>query len=772
MPVRLTKEILSTFIENAQKRNRETLTRSGSLTPLVFANTSLLWFIPPEVNHPLRRVLGLTTPFILLSATKTITTEENEDILMLRTSRGVVSGAAPLTEWDSLASSSDNLCAISKYEYEWSVQKLEPLDRDKARVLAAEYAQILPELERDENNDGEKLALPMLAFTKEISQLGTRPPFYLVVFRPGSAKMFANVVAVKEHGRLQTHDAESTVVEIDQISDGNAHQRQHWAEYELLGSPSHTDDPDNVSSLDAIIKRSGCHRGADDDAVSFSGSDEALSSIDSLDESTSTSYTVLHGVWSSEVRSGSFTAQFPPVPPPSTQWIIELLSMPLAREADPNTPLMALYMEIKRLETWCICWAAGSKWISTQDMAESGRNNLNGFVLHPWQIASRNSGGRRDYGENTETIDEACMENRTSGTDGTTTELENHRRVFGQKIDEFIDKAIDETRGNNGIEQCERVKMNDTLEEFSVRKDLDFTEKLWALAHHAYDESDLSEIMAAVAEGLETQRLQPFINDGNQSPLALVIRQALLIAQAQTLVDEEAERERLSGQLDTWIDERPLEPFVNIGLYKLRTDLWTHFVGARLATTRQMEPFLDESMGPIQMISRFWLLLRVLEVWWLVRQAAPGLPRQHSCQVIDSLLELFAAALPAIDRQDNRDVVDGSVDCRMPRYEDCLRVSLFLPVYSGEVQSFAAAVAKGFEPTRCTITATDIKSDSAANQTAGHRSKYSLLHFAKTPALIDQHFANDNMQLDTLLDNVSDATGTDEGYTIFEARHI
>ncbi|KAJ2607939.1 hypothetical protein H4S08_004646 [Coemansia sp. RSA 1365] len=769
MPVRLTKELLSTFIKNAQKRNEETLTKSASLTPNVFANTSLLWFIPPKVNHPLRKVLGLTTPFILLSATKP--TKENEDILALRTSRGVVSGAVPLTEWDSLASSSDNLCAISKYEYEWGVQKLEPLDRDKARVLTAEYAQILPELERDENSDGEKLALPMLAFTKEIAQLGTRPPFYLVVFRPGSAKMFANVVAVKEHGRLQTRDAESTVVEIDHISDGNARQRQHWAEYELLGSPSQTDDSDNVSSLDAIIKRSGCHKGTENDAVSFSGSDEAPSSIDSLDQTTSTSYTVLHGIWSSEVRSGSFTAQFPPVTPPSTQWIIELMSMPLSREADTNTPLMTLYMEIKRLETWCICWAGGSKWISTQDMEESGRKNLNGLVLHPWQIASKNSGGQQEYGENTETIDEACMDSKMSGADGSATELENHRHAFGQKIDEFIDKAIDETRGNNTAEQHENVKVNDTLEEFSAREDLDFTEKLWTLAHHAYDESDLSEMMAAVAEGLETQRLQPFINDSNQSPLALVIRQALLIAQTQTLVDEEAEREQLSSQLDTWIDERPVEPFVNIGLYKLRTDLWTHFVGARLATPRQMEPFLDETMDPVQMISRFWLLLRVLEIWWLIRQAAPGLPRQHSCQVIDSLLDLFAAALPAIDRQSN-DAVDEGVDYRMPKYEDCLRVLLFLPVYSGEVQSFAAAVAKGFEPTRCTITATDIKSENSTNQIVGDRSKYSLLHFAKTPALIDQHFAHNDMQLDTLLDNTSDATSTDEVYTIFEARHV
>ncbi|KAJ2084007.1 hypothetical protein H4R24_000355 [Coemansia sp. RSA 988] len=772
MPVRLTRELLSTFIENAQRRNQDTLTSSASLAPLVFAKTSLLWLIPSQVNHPLRRVLGLTTPFILLSATKPKAkeAEENGDMLVLPTSRGVVSGAVPLAEWVSMASSSDNLCAMSEYEYEWGMQKLEPLDRDRARVLTAEYAQILPELEREESSDGEKLALPMLAFTEEIAQLGKRPPFYLVVFRPGCANMFANVVAVKVQGRLQTCDAEPTVVKMDYACDGNVYQRQHWAEYELLGSPSQTDDPDNISSLDAILKRSSDQKEAADDAASDSASDDAPSSIVSLDLTVSTSYTVLHGIWSSEVHSDSFTAELPPVPPPSTQWIIELMSIPLAQETDPNAYLMALYMEIKRLETWCNCWSDGAKWTNTQPIMQPRRKSLHGLDLHPWQIKSRDAREQREYGDNTETIDEACVDNRPSGPDGAAAELDKHRRAFGQKIDEFIDAAIDDARGNSAMDQSEHAKVNDMQEELSAREDLDFTEKLWVLAHHAYDESDLSEIMAAVAEGLETQRLQPFISDSNQSPLALVVRQALLIAQAQTLVDEEAERERLSGQLDMWVDERPLEPFVNIGLHKLRTDLWTHFVGGRLATPRQIEPFLDDSLEPMQLISRFWLLLRMLEVWWLARQAAPGLPRQHSCQVIDSLLELFTSALPAIDCQGDDDGRD--VDSKILRYEDSLRVFLFLPVYSGEVQNFAAAIADGFEPARCTVTATDVKGGDVAGQTMGHRSKYSLLHFAKTPALIDQHFAHDDMQLDTLVDNASDATGTDDNFTVFEVRHL
>ncbi|KAJ2753473.1 hypothetical protein IWQ56_006610, partial [Coemansia nantahalensis] len=186
MAQQLTSGLLATLVENAQAKAQQTLATGGTLTPFVFAGTSLLWYVPPAVSHPLRRVLGLSRPFILITAAAAGSTT-----LAMQRSTSVVSGAEPLAEWTSLASGPDGLSAVGRYGFEWGVQRLEPLDRNKARILTAQYAQVLPELRG--RSDGVALELPMAVFTREVEQMSLDAPFYLVVFGPSSPARFANV---------------------------------------------------------------------------------------------------------------------------------------------------------------------------------------------------------------------------------------------------------------------------------------------------------------------------------------------------------------------------------------------------------------------------------------------------------------------------------------------------------------------------------------------------------------------------------------------------
>ncbi|KAJ1812817.1 hypothetical protein LPJ60_006476, partial [Coemansia sp. RSA 2675] len=166
MSIQLTKGLLSAFVESASGKARQTLSTDNTLTPLVFANSVLLWLVPSYVNHPLRRVLGLSTPFIIISALASERPEQPK--LSLSPTRNVVCGTDPLAIWSSLASAADEFRAMSQYSHDWSIQRLEPLDRNQARMLTAQYAQILPELCRGdcdhEQGDGRtaELALPML----------------------------------------------------------------------------------------------------------------------------------------------------------------------------------------------------------------------------------------------------------------------------------------------------------------------------------------------------------------------------------------------------------------------------------------------------------------------------------------------------------------------------------------------------------------------------------------------------------------------------------
>ncbi|KAJ2800916.1 hypothetical protein H4S07_005063 [Coemansia furcata] len=350
--------------------------------------------------------------------------------------------------------------------------------------------------------------------------------------------------------------------------------------------------------------------------------------------------------------------------------------------------------------------------------------------------------------------------------------LDDHRELFGKRIDEFIDASIHDTRGSTTLGRLGRAKDIHNLSGFPVREDMDFTERLWNLSHYAYDDSDLSEVIAAIAEGLETRKLQPYIHhshaDGHISPLAQLIRDLLHMAQQKTLVDEEAERERLAGQLDLWIEEQPLDAFVNIGLHKLRADFWFYFVAGHLATPKQMESYLsDGSMEPSQLIAGFWKLLRVLEVWWLLQQAVPSLPRHFASQIVGSLLRYFdTVANRPTDEVDGEDRGVSSPIARL--YETRLRITMYLPLYSAEVQEFVASIVDGFDPARYVAAAmTELSSSS---------SKCRLIQFTKTPAQVDSHFASEDDE--HIHDNLvigddaatGDASAAEDNYIVFEAR--
>ncbi|KAJ2752306.1 hypothetical protein IWQ56_006756, partial [Coemansia nantahalensis] len=391
-----------------------------------------------------------------------------------------------------------------------------------------------------------------------VEQMSLDAPFYLVVFGPSSPARFANVVAVRARGDpIPQAPGE---VELLDATGGSATQTQHWAEYDLSGSPASAE-----LAAAALLGH---------DAEGAGEADRAPSS---------TSYAVLHGVWRSETRGGGkCVARLPPAPQPSAQWMLELLSMPLSREPDASKPLQALRMEIGRLETWCQCWMAGERWAAAADDAGGPA----AFRAHPWQSSSHDP-RRRGSDDEPKTPDESSMAVDACTASPGPGALQRHREDFGAKIDAFIDASIHDTRGSTLLGRQGRARDVHALDGFPAREGLDFTERLWNLAHYAHDDGDLSEAVAAAAEGLETRKLQPFIHHSNKSPMAQVIRQTLQMAQATTLVDEEAERERLAGQLDLWINEQPLDPFVHCGLHKLRADFWFYFVGGHLAPPRQ-----------------------------------------------------------------------------------------------------------------------------------------------------------------------------------------
>ncbi|KAJ1724109.1 hypothetical protein LPJ53_001571 [Coemansia erecta] len=701
MSIQLTTELLHTFVQNARRRAEQTLSTQQTLAASVFGTTAHFHLVPGQVSHPLRRILGLTTEFILVSAPT-----PSAD-LHLRRVHSLACGAPPLATWRGLAAGSDEKIAdmAVAYAYAWDIQRLAPLERDQARGLAAQYAQILPALEAT----GGAGVLPMVVFTREYGAdaAAERPPFYLVVFAPDTSDAFANVVAVRCSDRRHRQDAP---VALDAGGE-EAGRVAHWAEYDVLGSPVQDGAAGEAdAALLALVKN-----GDDDD-----DDDDDSASVLSAALAPSTSYAVLHGVWEAEARSTAsaplpLPLPLPPRPPASTQWVLELLSTPVARDAEAGASLRRLHLELRRLETWCAAWAAGTEWAGGP------------VGSHEWQAGGRGSGQAGGSQGDTETIDEAGDA------------LERHRVRLGRRIDDFIDRAAagcappeDDADADAGEDSSK-----DDLEEDGggapgqqqqrQRRALDFVEQLWRLAQHAHDSADLCEMLAAVGEALDTRGLQPAVHSDNAAPLAQLLR--------ATLADDPAARRRLDAQLDRWIDgQQPLDAFVHAGAAKLAGDLRRRLVRGHLATPRQVDVFLAgwpaaaAADAPVELpgtVDRLRCLLRVLEAHALAVRAAPGLPRALAAQVAGAVLDHFASR---------------------PAHHDDLRVCLWLPVYSLDAQDFAASVVDAFDPARY-----------AAG--AGR----ALVLLTTAPATVDGRFAADD-------DDADGADGADDVYAVFEAR--
>ncbi|KAJ2720246.1 hypothetical protein GGI07_004718 [Coemansia sp. Benny D115] len=521
MSVQLTTDLLSAFIRNASIKNNHTLQTSNELTASVFGDVAQFWLVPSEVNHPLRPALGLSIPFIL------VTGNASSKKISLYPTQNVFCGAEPLTTWPALVRNhgDDNSLRradtkdieagemiLASYEYEWGVQRLEPLERNRARGLAAQYAQILPTLDQG-------AVLPMLIFVRAMD--GNL--FYLAIAEPQTQGGFAQVLAVRDTGK------QSAPISMPLASDciGGQIQQTHWAEYDLLGSPTQLDASQTETELSAEIGDLGLN-------------DKTESSVVPMTESPMSSFAVLRGVWQRDCSdTDECMVLVPPKPPLSTHWILELASVPLEREPGAERKLRRLLSDIRRLEIWTqALQQPDSSWHQIPDQP-NGSTDAEKPILHIWQ-------GIGVYSDSGDESDDTEEEHTSSERPQT---LAQHRVWFGDRIDGF----------------CRRTQTSDLCD------------ALWDLAGDAQDADDLAECLAATAECVETGKMMVRVRVTNESQIANALRQA---AKCQG-----------TSPLDEWMQgTRLLEAFVSMGEQKLRADFRRLLADSRgLAPAHQVD---------------------------------------------------------------------------------------------------------------------------------------------------------------------------------------
>lgn len=193
----------------------------------------------------------------------------------------------------------------------------------------------------------------------------------------------------------------------------------------------------------------------------------------------------------------------------------------------------------------------------------------------------------------------------------------------------------------------------------TIRKDMDFTERLWSFVKNANGLVDMQKALGLVLRGLQEGAAQPVVSTTNNTVIGGLARLCLGHARGATDADVgsqiRARLKSLSGVAGQ------LSAVVEIGIAKVRQDLRSYFLSEEFCTGAQLSYFLDGSQDPAEETERLCRLGNVMELASMTRSFA-DLPHNSLRGIVASALSfyqtssskqipVFSVALPAFSEQ-------------------------------------------------------------------------------------------------------------------------
>ncbi|ORX89575.1 hypothetical protein K493DRAFT_305653 [Basidiobolus meristosporus CBS 931.73] len=250
-------------------------------------------------------------------------------------------------------------------------------------------------------------------------------------------------------------------------------------------------------------------------------------------------------------------------------------------------------------------------------------------------------------------------------TQGVAWESKVRRKGIAADIDDFLDDIKNE--GGIAISEETTAVEAGMFNSLPVRKDLDFTEKLWKYCQDAINTDEIVDCLTATIDELETGKLQPLVHKGNHSSLANLIRDCLKLSKLQVTADYEEQKETISRSFDYWL-EQPLECLVEAN---------------DLATWDTLEPFLEPTIPLEDQLQRLRYLHRILELWSLVKTNVLAVPYESLRLLVQDTITYYTQFLG---------------DSEAYEFEQPLHATINLPRFSNETDKLLTSLVRSFEP--------------------------------------------------------------------------
>lgn len=206
-----------------------------------------------------------------------------------------------------------------------------------------------------------------------------------------------------------------------------------------------------------------------------------------------------------------------------------------------------------------------------------------------------------------------------------------------------------------------------------IRQDLDFIERVWIFAQRSTCQMDMIQAMNALADHLETGRLVPVLHKHNVTPLSAIVRDCIRLASLSVTDAKERQelKESISSQFDYWLQEpvlsesnemqetetasgtkEPEEPkvpivdlLIDLGLAKLKRDFSHWLVGHHLMTWDDFHGLFDSLSSITAQIQVLSALMRVIDLWAVVRANLVCMPAASLQALLRSFLTTWRGYL-------------------------------------------------------------------------------------------------------------------------------
>ncbi|KAJ1659166.1 hypothetical protein IWQ61_001719 [Dispira simplex] len=609
----------------ALARNHNTQVSETDMLVGVTVGDYQAWFVPASVEHPFRRALNTDTSITLLTQAPEPLVDSTSSTLDLQYCHNLVVGA-PHSEMGKLSSSAQSLLKPSNRKYQLPLRSraLRPLPKHCAR---SGLSRLNLELTRQQDQTQSGVPLGWVFVLVEHPQRDLGPLVYGAYYEEHT-KGPARMCSLDYRGICQpqlTHPICRAVWSIADVERLIQTHQQGMAAPQLHCKARYELLGDSLRYSPATFEA------AESD-------NETLNQVDTAQER---SWVYFGAQWTVSLQANptSMATRIIQPPPLSAHAALDILCVPGVVDHFSYPALRGLSSELQYLMVWNEILQGTMEWPDMNDPAE----------MDP-------------------------------GTD------------FQVRVDEFLHQIVHQGNRPSEVSHIptdgdkEEGIMDNMLFNFPIRQEFDFTERFWSLCQRAQTLSDLIGAMSVLAETLTEGALHPVINKSNRSALAQVVRDFTRLAQMETVVDYQEQKERLSNVLEYWV-EQPLEILVEVGLYKLQMDHYFYLVGSHVATHQQLEWFLDSSLVLPEQIRRLQLFHRCLEVWYLVKTHTHLFPYETLRVVMNQTLTFYRTHPDAIETSGDDDghgnsVHEGDASSRHAWINRPLRLHVPLPRYS------------------------------------------------------------------------------------------